>query len=193
VTGPAATREAILVGAVAVFARRGVDAASIGELAEAAGVTRPTVYAHFGTKNEIFRALAHRVRDDVLAAQAVTGTDDPAAIARTVVTDYLDLTVRHLRVLELLATRARTDPECAALQVEILDRVHRRNTRFVARLTAAGLADPVIAPEQVSEAITGIVRRFAEIVDDRPGERDALAEAAVAAYLRLGGLRPREH
>ncbi|HEY2223660.1 helix-turn-helix domain-containing protein [Actinomycetospora sp.] len=187
-TGPAATREAILAGAVAVFARRGVDAASIGELAEAAGVTRPTVYAHFGAKNEIFRALAYRVRDDVLAAQAVTGTDEPAAIARTVITDYLDLTVRHLRVLELLAARARTDPECAALQVEILDRVHRRNTRFLARLAAAGLADPVIAPEKVSEAITGIVRRFAEIVDAQPGERTALADAAVAAYLRLGGL-----
>ncbi|MCD2195951.1 TetR/AcrR family transcriptional regulator [Actinomycetospora endophytica] len=183
-----ATREAILAGAVAVFARRGVDAASIGELAEAAGVTRPTVYAHFGAKNEIFRALAHRVRDEVLDAQAVTGTDDPAAIARTVVTDYLDLTVRHLRVLELLAARARTDPDCAALQVEILDRVHRRNTRFVARLAADGLADPVIAPEQVSEAITGIVRRFAEIVDAAPERRSELAEAAVAAYLRLGGL-----
>ncbi|MFC5063309.1 TetR/AcrR family transcriptional regulator [Actinomycetospora atypica] len=184
------TREAILAGAQDVLARRGVEAASIGELAEAGGVTRPTVYAHFpGGKAEVVAALVARVRDDVLAAQEVRDTDEPEAIARRAVTDYLDLTVRHRRVLDVLAHLARTDPAYAALQDELLDRIHRRNARFLARLAADGRATPVMAPEHVSEAITGIVRRFAERIDDDPGVHDELVEAAVAAYLALGGLR----
>ncbi|MDL5158840.1 TetR/AcrR family transcriptional regulator [Actinomycetospora termitidis] len=183
------TREAILAGAGEVLARRGVDAASIGELATAAGVTRPTVYAHFpGGKADVVAALVARVRDDVLAAQEVRDTDDPRSIARRAVTDYLDLTVRHRRVLEILAQLARADPAYSSVQDEILDRVHRRNARFLARLAATGRAAPVLAPEHVSEAITGIVRRFAERIDADPSARDDLVEAAVAAYLALGGL-----
>ncbi|MEJ2871409.1 helix-turn-helix domain-containing protein [Actinomycetospora sp. OC33-EN08] len=183
------TREAILTGAQEVLSRRGVDAASIGELASAAGVTRPTVYAHFpGGKAEVVAALVARVRDDVLAAQEVRDTDDPVTIARRAVTGYLDLTVRHRRVLEVLAQLARTDPAYSSVQDELLDRVHRRNARFLARLSAAGRAAPVMAPEHVSEAITGIVRRFAERIDEDPAAREDLVEAAVAAYLALGGL-----
>lgn len=187
------TREAILTGAERVLLRRGVEAASIGELAEAAGVTRPTVYAHFpGGKADVVAALVARVRDEMLAAQEVRDTTDPCEIARRTVTDYLDLTVRHRRVLEVLAQLARADPAYSSLQEEMLGRGHRRNARFLARLAADGRAAPVMAPEQVSEAVTAVVRRFAEQIDEDPGRRDELVEAAVAAYLALGGLRPCE-
>ncbi|WP_018331366.1 TetR/AcrR family transcriptional regulator [Actinomycetospora chiangmaiensis] len=185
------TREAILAGAEAVFARRGVEAASIGELAGAAGVTRPTVYAHFsGGKADVVAALVARVRDDVLAAQEVRDTEEPLVIARRAVTEYLDLTVRHRRVLELLAQLARTDAAYSTVQDELLDRVHRRNARFLLRLAEQGRAAPVMAPVLVSEAITGVIRRFAERIDEDPSLRDELAGAAVAAYVAMGGLIP---
>lgn len=186
---PVSTREAILAGAEGVLVRRGVDAASVGELAVAAGVTRPTVYAHFpGGKADVVAALVARVRDDVLAAQEVRDTADPMTIARRAITDYLDLTVRHRRVLEVLAQLARTDPAYSSVQAELLDRVHRRNARFLVRLAAEGRAAPVMAPMHVSEAITGVVRRFAERIDEDPEVRGDLVEAAVAAYVALGGL-----
>lgn len=49
-------REAILEAAVRLFERDGFQAASIDAIADAAGVSRRTVYHHFETKNEILVA-----------------------------------------------------------------------------------------------------------------------------------------
>jgi AcrR family transcriptional regulator len=183
------TRTAILDAGARVFADEGVGAASIGRIATAAGVTRPTVYAYFDTKEAIFTALVGEVRDAFLAAQEVPDTTDPVTVARSVITSYLELHVRHLPLLAAIDQRARTDPAVAAARDDLLARVHRRNARFVERLTAAGRADPALGAEAVSQAITGIVRRFAELAEHAsPATRARLADDAVAAYLRLTGL-----
>jgi AcrR family transcriptional regulator len=190
VSGGARTRTAILDAASRVFADEGVGAASIGRIASTAGVTRPTVYAYFDTKDAIFTALVGEVRDAFLAAQEVPDDGDPVAVARAVITTYLELHVRHLPLLAAIDQRARTDPAVAAARDDLLARVHRRNARFVDRLVAAGRADPALDADAVSEAITGIVRRFAELAEGAsPAVRARRAEAAVAAYLRLTGLR----
>ena len=194
-TGPGGTRAAILAAASGVFADEGVAAATIGRIAQRAGVTRPTVYAYFATKDAILHALVGEVRDAFLAAQDVPALDgpaseDPADVARAVITEYLDLTVRHLPLLAAIDQRARTDPAVAAAREDLVTRVHRRNARFVARLVAEGRADPALDPDTVSEAITGIVRRFAELAGADPTgvERDRRAGEATLAYLRLVGL-----
>lgn len=185
----AGTRAAILDAAAGVFADEGVGAASIGRIATAAGVTRPTVYAYFDTKEAIFTALVGEVRDAFLAAQEVPDADDPVALARTVITQYLELHVRHLPLLAAIDQRARTDPAVAAARDDLLARVHRRNARFVDRLAAAGRADPALGPDAISQAVTGVVRRFAELAEGAcPAVRTRLADDAVAAYLRLVGL-----
>lgn len=183
------TRTAVLAAASRVFADEGVGAASIGRIAAAAGVTRPTVYAYFDTKEAIFTALVEEVRDAFLAAQEVPDTGDPAAVARAVITSYLELHVRHLPLLAAIDQRARTDPHVAAARDDLLARVHRRNARFVERLAAAGRARPALGAHALSEAITGIVRRFAEVAEHADAAtRVRLADDAVAAYLRLVGL-----
>ena len=183
------TRTAILDAATRVFADEGVGAASIGRIASTAGVTRPTVYAYFDTKDAIFTALVGEVRDAFLAAQEVPDTGDPVAVARAVITSYLELHVRHLPLLAAIDQRARTDPAVAAARDDLLARVHRRNARFVARLAADGRADPALDADTVSQAITGIVRRFAELAEHAsPAVRARLGDDAVAAYVRLTGL-----
>lgn len=61
----AATRLAILEAAERLFAERSYAGTSVGEIAEAAGVALKTVYAVFGTKAEVLRALWNlRMRGD---------------------------------------------------------------------------------------------------------------------------------
>ena len=50
------TREALLASAREVFAHRGFHAASLEEIAEAAGFTRGAVYSNFENKEELFFA-----------------------------------------------------------------------------------------------------------------------------------------
>jgi AcrR family transcriptional regulator len=54
------TREQLLDAAAAVFARRGYAAASVDEIAEAAGFTKGAVYANFAAKQDLFLALMDR-------------------------------------------------------------------------------------------------------------------------------------
>ena len=57
----AATRERVLRTATTLFARRGIDAVTINELAERAGVSGATVYALFKSKEGVIRALVEQV------------------------------------------------------------------------------------------------------------------------------------
>ncbi len=55
--GAEATRAGVLHAAQDLFVRRGIDAVTIAEVARKAGVSVPTVYAHFKSKEGILRAL----------------------------------------------------------------------------------------------------------------------------------------
>jgi AcrR family transcriptional regulator len=55
------TRRDILLAAAEVFARRGYAAATLAELAEAAGFAAPSLYRYFESKEEIFKSLLELV------------------------------------------------------------------------------------------------------------------------------------
>lgn len=61
-----AKRRQILDGARAVFLNRGFDAASMGEIAREAGVSKGTLYVYFESKEDLFQAIVEEER----AAQA---------------------------------------------------------------------------------------------------------------------------
>ncbi len=52
-----AKRRQIIEGARAVFLSRGFDAASMGDIAKAAGVSKGTLYVYFKDKDELFAAI----------------------------------------------------------------------------------------------------------------------------------------
>ena len=67
-------RQQIVDVAIAVFARAGYHGASMNEIAEAAGVTKPVLYQHFDSKSDLYRALldevANRMRAGITTATA---------------------------------------------------------------------------------------------------------------------------
>jgi AcrR family transcriptional regulator len=58
-TDDSAKRRQIMDGARAVFLAQGFDAASMGEIARAAGVSKGTLYVYFENKEELFEAIVH--------------------------------------------------------------------------------------------------------------------------------------
>jgi AcrR family transcriptional regulator len=56
-TEDSAKRRQIIEGASAVFRALGYDAASMGEIAKAAGVSKGTLYVYFKDKDELFEAI----------------------------------------------------------------------------------------------------------------------------------------
>ncbi|MDM4721880.1 TetR/AcrR family transcriptional regulator [Micromonospora sp. WMMA1363] len=73
---PRAVREQqMLDAAVKVFSRRGYHAASMDEIADNAGISKPMVYAYLGTKEELFVACLHR--EGTRMMQAIAGAVAP--------------------------------------------------------------------------------------------------------------------
>ena len=54
------TRLALLEGGRRVMARKGVDAATVLEIVKAAGVSQPSFYNHFASKEELAQAIAKK-------------------------------------------------------------------------------------------------------------------------------------
>jgi len=73
-----ARREQLLDVALEVFARAGYHGASMNDVAEAAGVTKPVLYQHFESKRELYQALLDEVGARLVGAitSATAGTTD---------------------------------------------------------------------------------------------------------------------
>jgi AcrR family transcriptional regulator len=69
-----------LDSALAVFATRGFHGASMNEVAEAAGVTKPVLYQHFDSKRKLFVELLEDVGSRLghLIAEATMSVDVPS-------------------------------------------------------------------------------------------------------------------
>jgi len=73
----ALTRNALIDAAAEVFARRGFHAASLDEIAEAAGFTRGAIYSNFGGKEDLMIAVLDLFTKQQL--EAFSAVVDPAA------------------------------------------------------------------------------------------------------------------
>ena len=66
-------RTKILAAATRIFARKGYDGASMSGIATAAGITKPVLYDHFVSKDELFETLLRSIRDGLLAKGRAIG------------------------------------------------------------------------------------------------------------------------
>lgn len=85
----AEVRQRIADAATALFVRRGFDQVSVSEIAEAADVARPTVFAHFPRKEDLFfdrypevaGQLSRAIRERPAGTSAVSALRDTMAAA----------------------------------------------------------------------------------------------------------------
>jgi AcrR family transcriptional regulator len=78
---PARTRAAILQEATRLLYERGLDGVGVAELCARIGVSKETLYRHFGTKDGLVQAMLEARSEQVtawLAAAATAAGDDPA-------------------------------------------------------------------------------------------------------------------
>lgn len=108
-----ATREAILNNALALFLERGYENVTVADIAKAASVATPTVYASTGGKAAIFAAVLEHAVADPAVEETLTAVAD-AREPRTVI----DLTAagtrraheRHWRVIYGLLRHPPSEP-----------------------------------------------------------------------------------
>ncbi|GAA4575724.1 TetR/AcrR family transcriptional regulator [Planotetraspora kaengkrachanensis] len=75
-----AKRDSIVSAALAVFGRYGYRRTSMELIAQAAGMSRPALYQVFTGKEDVFRAVAQKIVDDVTSA-AQQARERPGSVA----------------------------------------------------------------------------------------------------------------
>ena len=83
-------RRQVLAAALDVFSTAGYHAASMDEIADHAGVSKPVLYQHFPGKLDLYLAILDASIDDLMAVarEALTGTTDNATRVTAMVNAY---------------------------------------------------------------------------------------------------------
>ncbi|CAM5703132.1 TetR/AcrR family transcriptional regulator [Streptomyces aurantiogriseus] len=194
---PRAVREQqMLDAAVEIFGRRGYMAASMDEIAELAGVSKPLVYLYLNSKEDLFTACIRReAKALVEAVRAGVHTDLPAD--RQLwdgLQAFFAHTGQHPHAWSVLHLQARThgEPfaaEVAAMRAEIV--------AFVTQLIAVAAREAHRAPDLpehevagLAEALVGAAESLAAWANTTEGvsARQAAATLMNFAWAGLGNL-----
>jgi AcrR family transcriptional regulator len=100
-TAAQATRDRILDIAYTLFLERWYDEVTLRDLAKEAGVALQTVVNHFGTKENLFFAVAERFSASIAETRGGVLPDDIAGAAAALVADYEQTGDTNLRMLAL--------------------------------------------------------------------------------------------
>jgi AcrR family transcriptional regulator len=181
-----ARREAILTAAARLFARHGYPATGIDAIGEAAGITGPGVYRHFGSKNDVLSEVVGRAVDRVVTgvADVVEGGDSDW--------DVLEGLVRNM-ITAVLADRAgwavvvREQRHLDRDSKRALARAHRLHVEEWVHALAGARPDLTDAEIRVIvHGVLGVAAPFAVRYDAgmEPERMAALLQATAMAIMR---------
>lgn len=154
-------REAILEEALRVFSAKGYAAASLGDVAAAAGITRSSMYDHFPSKKALFLEVLKQQTEAAVAyvGPKLTESGSGEARMRAAVTAYFEYAVEHPAAWRLMFDRSREgDPEVRRLRWEARSAAIESVRRLLALdLARAGVgAGPVAGPLVVELMISAL-------------------------------------
>jgi AcrR family transcriptional regulator len=142
--GRAERERQILDAAVAVFGELGYQNASMDQVAERVGVTKPVLYTHFGSKHGLLLACIARARAELLevtstAAAAASTPEEMLRRGTLAFFDYLESRAPEWTVLY----------SESAVAGEALEEIRAQQTDFIAGLLGAQ------APHADARRLTG--------------------------------------
>ena len=139
--------------AAGLFARRGYDATSVRAIVEAAGVTKPTLYYHFGSKEGLAQALLHRPMTGLIDALTALADEEGDPVTR------LERIVEaHFAFCREEPDRARfyyalcISPHASDLAAELM-RYGPRLDAPIARAIASMVADGRVADDRAGDLL----------------------------------------
>ena len=179
-------REQLLAVAAGLFATNGYDAATMDQVAAAAGVTKPLLYQHFSSKRALYLELVDSIAQELLAAvrDAVLQADGPRQQVELGFAAYFRLVVRNEAAFRLLYGRDHADDQELG---RALRAVEDAIAEAIDPLIAAGLDDDhrrLLAYGIVGMA-EGASRRF---IEQRAGGGAAADEEAQKLAGRMADL-----
>ncbi|WP_194818749.1 TetR/AcrR family transcriptional regulator [Nocardia sp. XZ_19_385] len=175
------SRAAILDAAIRLLAE-GVDTGGLAAVAEAAGVTRQTVYAHFANREELFAAVGDRIRSDTVTALEAADLDTgpaPDALLR-----ILDLS---WRAVDLGPLKRRVSPGEPSRGTQTPAPVYDNLLRLLRRGQDTGEFDSATTPQWLAATLIAVTRAARAEVEAGRMTRAQAEKSLHESALRLVG------
>lgn len=183
-----ATRDRLLKAATAVFLERGVVAATVEEICEAAGFTRGAFYSNFADKGALLEAIIARESAAVLElleglTEDVKNTTDIERVLESFF-EVQPIARDHYLIHTELALAAARDPEgYATFRALQIGQWERMGQTVVASLRRAGL-EPTIDVEDLVQVLYGVLERsVASALVQGRADTDAMARRVLPIVL----------
>lgn len=177
----------ILDAALVVFSQKGFVSASMDDIAAEAGLTKPTLYQYFPSKDELFTAMMTEERDHMLESFEYPSASGMVAELYAFSWHYADVVLRAdmLNLARLIIGEAQRLPDIGrAYQASGPDRVLAGMIAYLERQRAAGLIvfdDAELAAEDLWGLILSAPRNRALHIPDAVPDR-----ATIERYIRNG-------
>lgn len=183
---PRAEREEQLLSvAQAVFSERGFRSPSMDEIALRAGVTKPVLYDHFGSKDGLVAACLRRAGEELLRSvvTAVADAGSPEETLRGGFTAFFAFIELHGQGwFTLVGENSVVGPAAVALES-----IRRQQAAYVAEQLAVIFTDAASDDlGAISQAVIGAAERLALWRRERPGVTVTQAADALMSLVWLG-------
>lgn len=189
---PRAVREQqMLDAAVQVFSARGFHAASMDEIAERAGISKPMVYAYLGAKEDLFiaclRREATRLIEAVIAAVGGAGAGAPDEQLWRGLRAFFGFVGAHRDGWKVLYRQARGQQPFAGEVADVRARMADAVAVLLGRaLAAVGRRASDSELEVMAYALVGASESLADWLADRPAEDPERAATRMMNIVWLG-------
>lgn len=183
---PTDTRGRILAAATRLFAELGFNGASVRQICEAAGVSKPVVYYHFASRDGLLMAVLQNLGEGFnhLSSSHLTGRPPSREALVGLMTALLDLSSSDRWIMRLMYRITELPPHILA-HLPPPEEHERPLAVFLEEGIRAGVFPETTDVRAVIWLLSGAFAHLAtmELHHERPGTSRALAERLVAQVL----------
>ena len=182
----AGARERLLAAALTLFNAKGYAAASVREIVETAGVTKPVLYYYFGNKEGIYLKLMESSYGsfETLAAKALALEGPVQERFITFCSDLFQASLERLPEVRFIYAMYFGPPQ-GAPQFDI-EAYFTRMVELIHELLTLGVASGEFAGGSVDDAARAIVAIFISSINEQLSRRDTKIDCdGMVRLLRL--------
>ncbi len=155
-------RAEIIQSSLELAAEVGIAKVSTQAIADRVGIAQGTVFRHFKTRNDIFRAVLKFVSDNVFKVlEAQMGSDKPADVKlQTFIKRHLAMVSKMKGIPRLIfSDRLHVeDPELKKIVQDIVTRLTDNIATLIQDGIEEGVFDPDANPEQMARMVVTLVQ-----------------------------------
>lgn len=180
----------MLDAAVEMFSRRGYHAASMDDISEAAGVSKPMIYAYLGSKEELFTACIRREIGRLVESirGVVEATLPPDEQLWRGLREFFTFVTAHRDSWSVLYRQARTQEPFAAEVAASRARVVEVVADLLAGAMVTGGRPPRAATDvtAMAYALVGASESLADWISEHPDEPPEVTAARLMNFAWMG-------